>query len=224
MLLVFPGILNADEVEKIRRIGQTGEFVDGAISAPALGRKGVKKNEQLRQSSKKQGMLTNLVFDALRRDETLQIAAVPQRYRVPLLSRYTPGMHYGTHVDMPVVDLVDPMRLDLSMTIFVNGPEDYDGGELILNTGYGEQTIKLPAGDAVMYPTNMLHRVNEVTRGERLVVITWIQSMVRDQEKRSILYELAQVTQWASKVAPESDPYHMLANARANLVRIWATD
>jgi PKHD-type hydroxylase len=110
------------------------------------------------------------------------------------------------------------------MTLFIAGPDDYQGGELVVETPYGEQSIKLPAGHGILYPTTMLHRVETVSAGERLVVVIWIQSMVQDQGKRSLLWDLAQVTQWAQDAAPNSKPYHQLSNIRANLVRMWATD
>jgi PKHD-type hydroxylase len=133
-------------------------------------------------------------------------------------------MVYGTHIDNPIRRKPVPMRLDLSITVFLNNPDSYTGGELVVETPYGEKQVKLPAGDGILYPTTMLHRVAEVKSGERLAAVTWIQSMIQDQFKRSMVYDLALVTQWAMETAPESPQYHKLNNTRANLIRMWATD
>ena len=161
---------------------------------------------------------------ALDRNETFRTAAVPKHIRPPILSRYRPGMSYGLHIDNPVMRRPVPMRLDLSITIFLSDATSYQGGELVIETPYGDKRIKLPPGDAILYPTTMLHRVEEVATGERLAAVTWIQSMVQDQAKRSILYDLAVVVHWMQTAAPQSPQYHRLNNTRANLVRMWATD
>lgn len=224
MLLWLQGILTPDEVAKIRSIAASGRFVDGGASAPGLAEKGVKRNEQLSNQAKNKATVDRIVLDALYRNETFRTAAIPKRIQTPVLARYKSGMVYGTHIDNPIHDRRNPMRLDLSITIFLSDPSSYAGGELVHDTGYGDKSVKLPSGDAILYPTTMLHRVEEVKRGERLVAITWIQSMVREGAKRRILYDLALATQWAFKQAPESPEYHRLNNARANLIRMWATD
>lgn len=224
MLLWLPQLCTADEVVALRRIATRGEFVDGGQSSPGLGAAGIKRNEQLSSRSPLYREMAELVLRAFDRSETLRTAALPKIIQPPILSRYGVGMGYGTHIDNPVRRIPVPMRLDLSITLFLSEPDSYDGGELVIETPYGEKQIKLPAGDAVLYPTTMLHRVADIGRGERLAVVTWIQSMVQDQTKRSLLYELVQVTQWAGQVAPESPQYHQINNIRANLVRMWATD
>jgi len=224
MLLVLQGLLSAAEVTTLRRIAQEGDFVDGAVSSPGLAAAGVKRNEQLSLASAQQRQVEEIVLDALERNETFRVAAVPKLIRPPVLSRYRKGMAYGTHIDNPVMRRPVPMRLDLSTTIFLSDPSSYRGGELCIETPYGEKRVKLPAGDAILYPTTMLHRVEEITEGERLAAVTWIQSMVQDQGKRTILYDMALVTQWILSVAPQSPQYHKLSNARSNLIRMWATD
>ncbi|MBK8176290.1 MAG: Fe2+-dependent dioxygenase [Rhodospirillales bacterium] len=224
MLLALQGLLASGEVAELDRIAGEGTFVDGAVSSPGLAAQGIKRNEQLALSSTHQARVDQIVLGALDRNETFRIAAVPKLIRPPVLSRYRPGMAYGTHIDNPVMRKPTPMRLDLSITIFLRDPRSYDGGELVVETPYGEKQVKLPAGDAVVYPTTMLHRVAEITRGERLAAVTWIQSMVADQAKRSLLYELALVNHWVQTAAPQSPQHHRLSNVRANLVRMWATD
>jgi PKHD-type hydroxylase len=224
MLLWLQRVLSPDEVQVLRDIGATGRFSDGALSAPGLGAAGVKRNEQLTLKTEDHERMAQIVLGALDRNETFRTAAVPKLIYPPILSRYRKGMAYGTHIDNPVRRRPQVLRLDLSITIFLSDPSTYLGGELVVETPYGEKQSKMPAGDAILYPTTMLHRVAEVKEGERLAAVTWIQSMVREQEKRTLLYELAQITQWAFKVAPDSAPYHKLSNVRANLIRMWATD
>mgnify|MGYP002737445357 CR=1 FL=1 len=224
MLLALQTLLSDREVRELRRIAGTGEFVDGAVSSPGLAAAGVKRNEQLSIASAHQSRVEEIVLTALDRSETFRTAAIPKLIRPPVLSRYRPGMAYGMHIDNPVMRKPVPMRLDLSITLFLSDPESYGGGALCVETPYGEKRIKLPAGDAVLYPTTMLHRVEEVASGERLAAVTWIQSMVHDQARRSMLYDLALVTQWINSVAPQSPSYHRLNNTRANLTRMWAID
>ena len=224
MLLWLPNLLTPDEVRELREAASKGEFVDGSQSAPGLAAAAIKRNEQLSPRSTLHKHVTQVIMAALNRSETFRTAALPKVIQPPILSRYRAGMGYGTHIDNPIRRWPVPMRLDLSITLFIAEPGSYEGGELVIETPYGEQSIKLPAGHGVLYPTTMLHRVETVSAGERLVVVTWIQSMVQDQGKRSLLWELAQVTQWAHEAAPNSKPYHQLSNVRANLVRMWATD
>ena len=224
MLLALQGLLAAAEVAELRRIAAEGEFIDGGVSSPGLAAAGIKRNEQMSLASAQQRRVEEIVLSALDRNETFRTAAIPKLIRPPILSRYRPGMAYGTHIDNPIMRKPVPMRLDLSITAFLSDPENYRGGELCIETPYGEKRIKLPAGDAVLYPTTMLHRVDEITSGERLAAVTWIQSMVHEQTKRTMLYDLAVVTQWVNSVAPQSPYYHRLNNTRANLIRMWAID
>ncbi len=224
MLLWLPGVLTAEEVTLFRGIAAKGLFKDGALSAPGLAASGIKRNEQLAGETEDYKRFSRCFDAALERNETFRTAAVPKLLYPPILSRYRPGMVYGTHIDNPIRRKPVPMRLDLSITVFLNNPDSYSGGELVVETPYGEKQAKLPAGDGILYPTTMLHRVAEVKSGERLAAVTWIQSMIQDQFKRSMVYDLAMVTQWAMETAPESPQYHKLNNTRANLIRMWATD
>jgi PKHD-type hydroxylase len=224
MLLALQGLLKPDDVAELRQIAADGQFVDGGVSSPGLAASGIKRNEQLSLQSDHQRRVEAIVLGALDRNETFRTAAVPKLIRPPILSRYRTGMAYDTHIDNPVMRKPVPMRLDLSITIFLSDPDSYRGGELCIETPYGEKRIRLPAGDAVLYPTTMLHRVERITDGERLAAVTWIQSMIQDQAKRSMLYDLALVVQWIQQGAPQSPHYHKLNNVRANLTRMWATD
>jgi PKHD-type hydroxylase len=131
-------------------------------------------------------------------------------------------MSYGDHVDDPIMGQDGLYRTDVSLTIFLSDPEEYDGGELVINTPFGEQKVKLNAGDAVLYPSSSTHRVAEVTRGERLVAVTWLQSTVRDPAKREILYNLSQVRETMIQNAGGSKETEQLSNAYMNLMRMWS--
>lgn len=222
MLLAVQGVLNKAEIERLKALAETDAFVDGAVSANLLAKRGVKRNEELSGKAEHREEFNQLALSALYRNEIIQLAAMPKRIQTPVLSRYRSGMRYGNHVDMPLMGRFDPIRLDLSITVFLNPPGSYEGGELVLDTGFGEKAVKLEPGDGILYPTTMLHRVAEVRRGERLAVVTWMQSMVPEPDRRKMLYDLAKVTQWACDMAPEAAEYHTLANIRANLVRMWA--
>ncbi|MCB1738661.1 MAG: Fe2+-dependent dioxygenase, partial [Gammaproteobacteria bacterium] len=140
----------------------------------------------------------------------------------PIIARYTPGMAYGEHIDDPIMGTGQKFRTDISMTVFLNAPEAYDGGDLIAETPFGRQTVKLPAGDAVIYPSGSLHQVGEVTAGERLVAVAWIQSMIRDPQRRQLLYELNQAREKLLVIAPGNSETRQIDHTYINLVRMWA--
>ncbi|HFD15072.1 MAG TPA: Fe2+-dependent dioxygenase, partial [Rhodospirillales bacterium] len=149
--------------------------------------------------------------------------ALPHRVAVPFYARYRPGMAYGEHVDDPVMGPPGGRyRSDVSITVFLNAPEEYDGGELVIETTYGPRAVKLPAGHAVLYPSSSRHRVAEVTRGERLVAVTWVQSLVRDPARREVLFELDRARRALIEADPAAEPARRVQAAYANLVRMWA--
>jgi PKHD-type hydroxylase len=159
---------------------------------------------------------------SLGHDETFRFACLPHRVADPIFARYTPGMAYGEHVDDPIMGTAGPrFRTDISMTLFLNPPEGYDGGELAIRTSFGERQLKLPAGDAVIYPSSSLHRVAEVTRGERLVALTWVQSYVRDPAQRELLYELGLARERLLRDAPGTETTGFVDRSYANLLRMW---
>ena len=147
---------------------------------------------------------------------------MPRRILSPIFASYTEGHKYGDHIDAALMGPYPGMRTDLSITIFLNGPDSYKGGELVLQTPFGEQIYKEPAGSAVLYPTHYLHRVNPVTKGRRLAIVTWIESMVRDPARREVLGDLADVM--ADLVANNGDRALLgkVEKARLNLMRMWA--
>jgi PKHD-type hydroxylase len=222
MLLTIPELLNPAQLQKIHETLADAPFVDGKLTAGfAAGR--VKHNEEMRPEPERMQRLIRILMASLGHHETFRFGALPHRVADPIFARYTPGMSYGEHVDDPIMGTSGPrFRSDVSMTVFLNDPDSYDGGELEIRTPFGERRVKLAAGDAVLYPSASLHRVVEVTRGERLVALTWIQSYVRDPARRELLYELNLAREQLLKNAPEDDATAYVDRSYANLVRMWS--
>jgi len=222
MLLTLPGLLNPAQLEKIREILAGAEFVDGRLSAGFAAAR-VKHNLELRQEPERLQRLIRIIMASLAHNETFRFGALPHRVADPIIARYEPGMTYGDHVDDPIMGAGGPrLRTDVSMTLFLSPPDAYEGGELTVRTSFGDRAVKLPAGDAVIYPASSLHRVAEVTRGERLVALTWIQSYVRDPAQRELLYELGLARERLLKEAPAGETAGYVDRTYANLLRMWA--
>lgn len=222
MLIDIPAVLDLAKLENIQDMLRKSSFVDGRLSAGSAAER-VKQNEELKQGSSQAEYLDHLVMSSLAENARFRQAALPLRVAQPVFARYSPGMFYGDHVDDPIMGSgINKFRSDVSVTVFLNSPEDYDGGELIINTTYGDKLVKLPAGHAVLYPSNSVHRVTEVTRGERLAAVTWIQSMVRDPGRRELLYELDQARETLLNTSPDSDASKRVDRAYVNLVRMWS--
>lgn len=222
MLLHVQKVLNAHQLQQVRRLLEDGRFVDGRLSAGMAARR-VKNNEELAPDSARADELNRLLVGALMRHPDYRNAALPLRVATPFYARYRPGMRYGDHVDDPVMGPAGGQyRSDVSTTVFLNSPVDYDGGEVVIHTSFGARRVKLPAGDAVVYPSASLHHVAEVTGGERLVAVTWCQSMVRDPARRELLYGLNQARERLLGERPEADETRQVDTAYVNLVRMWA--
>ena len=190
MNLFVDRILGQDELARVLSILVSSQFVDGKLTATGPARE-VKDNLQADRTDGTPTEADQIILAALQRNEQLQSFAIPRRIMLPLYNRYEAGMHYGAHVDSPVMGHgTNQVRTDISMTIFLSDPASYDGGELALETPLGEQEIKLDAGEAVFYPSTMVHRVTPVTRGVRLASVSWIQSGVRDERLRELLFDL----------------------------------
>lgn len=221
MLLRIPSVLNRAELDMVRRMLASAPFVDGKLSAGQVAKR-VKHNQEVDRSARELEQLNNLVMGKLVQHPIYRSGALPLRVAAPYYARYMPGMQYGDHVDDPIMGADGAIyRSDVSITVFVNDPSDYDGGELVMQTPFGEQLIKLPAGDAVMYPASSRHRVAEVTRGERLVAVTWLQSLVRDPARRELLHELNSVRERMLASAAESEDAKLINKTYVNLVRMW---
>ena len=222
MLVVIPAVLGKAQLEHVQSLLKNGPFVDGRLSAGTRAKQ-VKHNEELQAAAARMEQLNSLVMGALVQHPLYQAAAMPVRVATPYYARYTAGMRYGDHVDDPVMGPPGGQyRSDISTTVFLNEPEAYDGGELVIRTGFGDQPFKLAAGDAIIYPSSSLHHITEVTRGERLVAVTWTQSMVRDPARREILYQLYQARESLLKTRPNELETTQVDHAYVNLTRLWA--
>ncbi len=222
MLLTVPGLLNPLQREKIQELLQGASFVDGRQTAGFAAAR-VKNNLEVQLPPERRKVLSRLIMASLGHSEVFRYGVLPHRVADPIVARYEPGMAYGEHVDDAIMGTSGPrFRTDVSMTIFLNPPESYDGGELVVRTSFGEKKIKLPAGDAVFYPASSLHQVAPVSRGERLVILTWIQSYVRDPAQRELLYELNLAREPLLKEAPGARITSYVDRCYANLLRMWS--
>ena len=221
MLTHLHHVLNEAQLSAAHKLINAGQFMDGRASAGlAAGR--VKHNQELSLDDAHLRELNNLVMGCLVKHADYRSAAMPLKVATPYYARYTLGMAYGDHVDDPVMGEGPLYRSDVSVTIFLNDPSEYEGGELVITTAFGDQTVKLPAGDAVLYPSSSVHHINEVTSGERMVAVSWIQSMVRNAEQRALLHELNQVREVMLNQQPDSDETRRINHAYINLVRMWS--
>lgn len=222
MLLLIKNVLSPPQLQHIQKLLAQGEFVDGKLSAGKEAAE-VKNNQELNINSPLQQELNSLVLGALLRHPKYQAAALPLKVATAFYARYTQGMTYGFHVDDPVMGpMSGRYRSDVSTTVFLNDADSYEGGEMVMQTPLGEQRIKGDAGDAVIYPSSTWHKVEEVTQGERLVAVTWAQSMVRDPAKRELLYQLALAREGVMEKLPQSEETANVSTAYANLLRMWS--
>lgn len=222
MLECIPDILTSKQVRDIRSLADQVEFIDGKKTAGYRAKR-VKNNEQLTTGDDTRKKIDGIVTEALRKNQAFRKFALPRRIHRPLISRYREGMNYGLHVDDARMGSKKEIRTDLSCTVFLSDPGDYDGGELFLRSPYGENIeIKLPAGAAVVYPSSTLHQVLPVTRGERLAAVTWIQSMIRSPERREVMVDLAAIQQKLQKVDPDAPETDLAFKTYANLLRMWS--
>lgn len=225
MLLAIPDLLQPAEVAAFRRELDAADWIDGRATAGAQSA-GVKRNRQLPESLPLARRLGEHVLDALARSPLFVSAALPLRIFPPLFNRYGGGESFGIHVDNAIRAIpgtVLRMRTDLSATLFLADPDDYDGGELVVEGRFGAQEVKLPAGHMVLYPASSLHQVRPVTRGERVASFFWIQSMVADDGDRAMLFDLDQSIQRLAGERGLGDPEVVaLSGVYHNLVRRWA--
>ena len=225
MLIAIPGLLDASGVARVREIVDGGEWVDGNVtSGPQAAL--AKKNEQLVEASAAAREAGAIVLDALGQSPLFIAAALPLKIFPPLFNRYAGGHEFGVHVDNAVrIQRGSEFRIrsDLSMTVFLEDPTAYDGGELLIEGQFGAQSVKLPAGDAILYPSSSLHKVTPVTRGCRVASFFWLQSMVRDETARRTLFELDHAVQrLAGQLGQDDRSVVELTGVYHNLLRRWA--
>lgn len=227
MLLHLKNILTAEELAKARSLlMEEAPWIDGRSSAggQAVARK---NNEQLMQDSDVSHQLQMLVLNAVQRDPVFLSAALPRKVFNPLFNRYSGASnHYGAHIDNAVLRSRNPqqwVRTDISCTLFLAEPDEYDGGELVIHDVQGERRIKLPAGDLILYPGTTLHQVTPVTRGSRLASFFWVESMVRGGDQRQLLFEMDMALVKLRQAVGEQDASVVqLTGTYHNLLRMWA--
>jgi len=224
MLLHVPDVLTADQVQQGRAALEAADWVDGRVTAgPQSAR--VKDNSQIPDDHPVAHEVGTLVLQALQRSPLFMSAALPHRVFPPMFNRYSGGQTFGSHVDNAIRQVPgSPLRIrtDLSATLFFSEPSEYDGGELLVEDTYGVHAVKLPAGHLVLYPSTSLHRVTPVTRGARLASFFWIQSLVRDDGARTLLFDLDSAIQQLGGETPGHPVSLQLTGVYHNLLRRWA--
>jgi PKHD-type hydroxylase len=224
MLLHIPGVLSPTEVAHCRKLLESADWSDGKTTAGYLSHR-VKNNLQIPENNPVARELGNLILDALDKNQLFVSAALPLKVVPPLFNRYAGGQSYGGHIDgaiRPIAGTPHRVRTDLSATLFLSAPEDYDGGELVVEDQSASQRIKLPAGDLVLYSGTSVHHVEPVTRGVRLGAFFWVQSMVREDARRDILFAIDSVVQQLGKSENQHTASVQLAGAYHNLLRLWS--
>ena len=220
-MLVIPDIIDHVTLRGMCKAIADSEFVDGKTTAGYRAKR-VKHNEQLNKTDERARQVKKEVLKRLRLNPEFKAAALPRRVMSPLISRYQPGMEYGRHADDALMGGEHKQRSDLSVTVFLSDPDDYQGGELVIESPYGDQEIKLPAGSAVLYPSGALHRVSPVEEGERLAAVTWVESYVRDHGQRELLYDLQRVCRRLSKENADWPETDLAFKTYSNLLRRWS--
>lgn len=221
MILHVPNVLNGEQVARCRELITQSKWVDGRVTAGPLSAP-VKDNLQLPEESSEARELGDMIIAVLERHPLFISAALPGRVFPPIFNRYDAGMSMGTHLDNSVRQIPGTpfrVRTDISATLFLSQPDEYDGGELVIDDAYGAHAVKLPAGEMVLYPATSLHRVTPVTRGTRLASIFWVQSMVRDDSHRRLLFDLDMAINQVNQALPNHTAVVALTNCYHNLLR-----
>lgn len=224
MLIRIPQVLSAQQVKDARKALETADWGDGRATAGYLSAR-VKDNAQVPEGHPVARRLGDMILDALDKNQLFISAALPLKVVPPLFNRYAGGQAYGGHVDgaiRPVFGTPHRVRTDLSATLFLSEPTDYDGGDLVVQDLAGETRVKFPAGDMVLYPGTSVHRVEPVTRGVRLASFFWIQSMVREDAKRDLLFQLDTGLQQLGSDVPDNAAVVQLMGVYHNLLRLWS--
>lgn len=224
MMLQAPQVLSAAEVGEVRRLIDVADWIDGNATS-GHGAALAKRNRQLPQGDPRAAEAGRLILDALNRSLLFTAAALPRTVLPPLFNRYGVGEGFGDHIDNAVRSLPGGGRLrtDLSATLFLTEPDAYDGGELWVEDLYGAHAVKLNAGDLILYPASSVHRVDPITRGERVSAFFWIQSLIRSDEQRALLLNMdLQIQSLAARVGQDAPEIVSLTGAYHNLLRMWA--
>lgn len=224
MLLPIPDVLNSEQVAHARQILEQAEWVDGRVTAGHQSSR-TKDNVQIPEDHPVARQLGDVILNALGQKALFISAALPARVFPPLFNRYSGGQSFGTHVDNAIRGITGTphrIRTDLSATLFFAQPDEYDGGELIVEDTYGTHSVKLPAGHMILYPATSLHHVRPVTRGARVSSFFWIQSMIREDGRRTILFDLDMAIQRLNQDVPDHPSAVQFTGIYHNLLRQWA--
>lgn len=226
MLLPIPNVLNPEQVRQVRaRLDGAGSaWVDGLATAGYQGAP-VKLNQQIDELSPVARELGDFMLAVLERNPLFISAALPNKVYAPMFNRYGAGMHFGNHVDGAI--RLQPgsgmrVRTDISATLFLSDPDEYDGGELVIEDQYGAHQVKLPAGHMILYPATSLHRVNPITRGARVGCFFWVQSLVRDDTQRTLLFDMDTAIQRLNATDADDAARRSLVGCYHNLLRLWS--
>jgi len=224
MLLHVPQVLNADELAQMRELMDAADWADGKVTAGTQSAQ-VKRNIQLPETSEYADKARQILLKALSRNALFFSAALPKKIYPPLFNQYREGMDFGAHIDNAVRTHAltgAHVRTDISCTLFIAEPESYEGGELVIEDTYGHQIVKLPAGDMVLYPGTSLHHVRPVIKGARLASFFWVQSMVRDDAQRTLLFDMdAAIATMREEMGDTAAVIRLTGNYH-NLIRMWA--
>jgi len=221
MLLTLTDVLDAGTIAELRSLLADAQWEDGSTTAGGAAR-GRKRNLQVSEREPRLGQWREAVIQALGRHPMMQFLVMPKRFMSPVFNRYDTGMYYRDHVDFPLLGVEPRMRADLSLTLFLSAPQEYEGGELVIGADDGERRVKLPAGQAIVYPASTLHRVEPVRSGSRVAVVTTIQSHVRDETQRALVGDLVSLWRRIEDRAPQSEEVRLAAKIHHNLLRLWA--
>ena len=222
MMVHIPKVLTPEQVARCREVMEKAAWVDGNVTSGHQAAK-AKNNLQLPEGSPEARELGTMVLEALARSNLFMSAVLPKQVFPPLFNRYDGGMTFGNHVDNAVRSGSGVrIRTDVSSTLFISAPEDYDGGELIVDDTYGAHSVKLPAGDMIVYPATSLHHVTPITRGSRIASFFWTQSMIRDESKRSLLFDMDLAIIKLTRDHPQHPSVVELTAVYHNLLRQWA--
>lgn len=225
MLIQIADVLTLDELNDCRAALREADWVDGKVTAGHQSAK-AKKNLQLPENSEIAKKLGAIIIDALNRNSLFIAAALPKQIFPPLFNCYQQGGSFGVHVDNAIRRLPNSdqsIRTDLSATLFFTNPDEYEGGELLIEDTYGAKSVKLPAGHLILYPSTSLHKVNPVTNGARVASFFWIQSLVRDDAQRTVLFDLDQSIQQFTTATPDHPSLVQLTGVYHNLLRMWSS-
>ncbi len=224
MIHHIPNVLSKEQVAEFRKLMEDANWVGGKVTAGTLSAS-VKRNQQLSEQDPLTHHLSDLVIKAIWQNPVFQAAALPHKIIPPLFNRYDEHESFGFHVDNSIRLIrgtSEQLRTDLSCTLFLSEPDEYEGGDLVIEDTYGYHEVKLPAGDVVLYPSTSLHEVSSITSGTRFASFFWVQSLVRDDTQRTILYEMDTAIQQLTREQPESSATLKLSGVYHNQLRQWS--